>query len=108
MIGKKLRELRGDKTLQEVADALGITRVSLGYYEKGERKPDSDMIIKIARYYGVSSDYILGISSSYSGDINLSYLVENTRFSEDEILKLLKLKDDGKILDIIKAIINVI
>lgn len=50
MIGKRLRELRGDKTLQEVADALGITRVSLGYYEKNQRKPDSDMIIKIARY----------------------------------------------------------
>ena len=56
----------------------------------------------------MSSDYILGISNSYSGDVNISYLVENTRFSENEILKLLKLKDDGKILDIIKAIINVI
>lgn len=34
MFSEKLRELRGDKTLQEVADALGITRVSLGIMKK--------------------------------------------------------------------------
>ena len=40
IFSNRLKELRGEKTLQEVASAIGITRVAMGYYEKGERKPD--------------------------------------------------------------------
>ena len=40
IFSERLKELRGKKTLQEVADSIGITRVAMGYYEKGERKPD--------------------------------------------------------------------
>lgn len=88
MFSEKLRELRGDKTLQEVADALGITRVSLGYYEKGERKPDIEVIYKIADYYKVSADYLLGWSEAKSRDIDMQGIVEKTGLSETVINKL--------------------
>lgn len=88
MFSEKLRELRGEKTLQEVADALGITRVSLGYYEKGERKPDIEVIYKIADYYKVSADYLLGWSEAKSRDISIQGIVEKTGLSEAAINKI--------------------
>lgn len=88
IFSEKLRELRGDKTLQEVADALGITRVSLGYYEKGERKPDIEVVYKIADYYKVSVDYLLGWSKAKSRDIGMQGIVEKTGLSEAAINNL--------------------
>ena len=37
IFSERLKELRGKKTLQEVSDAIGITRVAMGYYEKGDK-----------------------------------------------------------------------
>lgn len=62
----RLKELRGNRSLQEVADAIGISRVSLGYYETGSRKPDIEMLYKICKYYNVSSDYLIGIDTDLS------------------------------------------
>lgn len=50
-IGKKLKELRGDKTIAEVADSVGISKSALGMYEAGERIPRDEIKIKIAQYY---------------------------------------------------------
>jgi len=48
---------------KEVADAIGIALRSLRYYESGERKPTSDIVISLANFFQVSADYLLGISS---------------------------------------------
>lgn len=88
MFSEKLRKLRGDKTLQEVADSIGITRVALGYYEKGERKPDIEILYKIADYYKVSADYLLGFSTAKTRDIETQAITEKTGLSESVIEKL--------------------
>lgn len=62
----RLKELRGDRSLQEVAGTIRISRVSLGYYETGNRKPDIEMLYKICKYYNVSSDYLIGIDTDLS------------------------------------------
>ena len=51
--GKRLRELRGKRTVQEVADNLGISVSALTMYENGDRNPRDDIKIALARYYGV-------------------------------------------------------
>ena len=51
--GKRLRELRGNRSAVEVADAIGISESSLLMYERGERNPRDDIKISIAKYYGV-------------------------------------------------------
>lgn len=53
-IGSKLRELRGEKTQQTVADALGITKSALAMYEKDKRVPRDEVKVKVAKYYGVT------------------------------------------------------
>lgn len=54
MIGNRLKLLRGDKTMQQVADALGVTRNTICAYEQGKRRPSDEDKIRLARYYGVS------------------------------------------------------
>ena len=53
-VGRRLRELRGDKTLDEVAKALGVTSMAVSLWERGERMPSDDIKIKIAAYYETS------------------------------------------------------
>lgn len=52
-LGDKLRELRGERTLQKVAADLGISTSALTMYEIGKRIPRDEIKVKIARYYGV-------------------------------------------------------
>ena len=52
--GAKLRELRGTKTQQDVADGIGITKSALAMYERDERIPRDEVKKRIADYYGVS------------------------------------------------------
>lgn len=53
-----LRENKGKKR-QDVADDIQISRASLEYYEKGKRKPDIEVLLKLADYYNVTCDYLL-------------------------------------------------
>lgn len=50
--GSKLRELRGSKTKEEVANAINVTYSSYSKYEREERVPRDDVKIRIANYYG--------------------------------------------------------
>lgn len=50
-IGKHLRELRGNKTIKQVADDIGISTSALTMYEIGERIPRDEIKIKLCRYY---------------------------------------------------------
>lgn len=59
---KRIRDLRedNDKTQTEVANFLGMKQPQYYRYETGLRDIPSDVLIKLADYYGVSTDYILG------------------------------------------------
>ncbi len=59
---KRIRDLRedNDKTQQEIANFLGMKQPQYYRYETGSRDVPSDILIKLADYYGVSVDYILG------------------------------------------------
>lgn len=52
--GEILRELRGNKSQQKIADELGITKSSLAMYERNERVPRDEVKVRIARYFGKS------------------------------------------------------
>lgn len=50
----KLKKLRGDRTQEEVAEAVGVTKSAWAMYERGERTPRDEIKIKIAKYFGVT------------------------------------------------------
>lgn len=85
VFSERLKELRGKKTLQEVSDAIGITRVAMGYYEKGERKPDIEILYRIADFYKVSADYLIGITDVKTPDIEIKAIANSIGLSEDAI-----------------------
>ena len=60
---KRLRELREDrdKTQTEIAKILGMKQSQYSRYENGIGDIPFDSLITLAKYYGVSTDYILGL-----------------------------------------------
>ena len=60
---KRMRDLREDhdKTQQEIAELLNMHRSVYRLYESGERETPSWVIVKLAQYYRVSTDYLLGL-----------------------------------------------
>lgn len=65
-LGERLRKLRLERKLtqREVAEQLGIGVSTLGMYEGGWREPDLDTLMKLARFYGVTTDYLVGVDDS--------------------------------------------
>ena len=53
-IGKKLRELRGSRTQDEISKELGITKSSYAMYERDERVPRDEVKVRISNFFGVS------------------------------------------------------
>lgn len=62
MIGNRIRELRSDKkiTQEELAKVIGVSTSMVGMYETGARRPSFEVLIKISKYFNVSTDYLLG------------------------------------------------
>ena len=66
MVYKRIRDLREDcdLTQKEMAKALNCSQQVYSNYELGQRDIPTDILIKLAYFYNVSVDYILGISDS--------------------------------------------
>ncbi|AFL99473.1 putative transcriptional regulator [Desulfitobacterium dehalogenans ATCC 51507] len=66
MFPERLIELRTSKDLthQQMADMLGITRQAYGNYEAGKREPDHDTMKRLAEFFNVSTDFLLGLNFS--------------------------------------------
>lgn len=62
MFCERLRELRrrAGMTQAKLAKELEISPSTVGMYEQGRRMPDTELMIKISKLFGVSLDYLLG------------------------------------------------
>lgn len=58
IIGKRLVTLRGERTQNEVAMAVGISTSTLGMYEIGKRIPKDHIKVSLARYFNTSVEEI--------------------------------------------------
>ena len=63
---KNLRKLRESKKIPQksAAASLGISQALLSHYEKGIRECGLDFLARAAKFYGVTTDFLLGIASS--------------------------------------------
>lgn len=61
--------LRKEKgvTQKQAAEDLGVSQALLSHYEKGIRECGLEFVVRVADYYGVSCDYLLGRSADRSG-----------------------------------------
>lgn len=53
-VGEMIKEMRGERSQQEIADALGCTKMAISQYETGARIPNDTMKVSIANYFGVT------------------------------------------------------
>lgn len=85
--GNTLKTLRLKEgfTQAKLAQKLGLTKSVISAYETGLRLPSYDVLIHIARIFGVSTDYLLGVGKQQG--IDLSGL---THDEIDAILHLIK------------------
>ncbi len=62
ILAERLVNLRARKRVsrKEVAVTVGIVERTYIRYENGERDPDAPILKRLADYYGVSADYLLG------------------------------------------------
>ena len=63
---KLLRKERGI-TQKQAAEDLGVSQALLSHYEKGIRECGLDFVVRVADYYNVSCDYLLGRSAERNG-----------------------------------------
>jgi transcriptional regulator with XRE-family HTH domain len=66
VILSQLRKERGISQKKAATD-LGISQALLSHYEKGIRECGLDFVIRCSEYYGVTTDYLLGVSDSRNG-----------------------------------------
>lgn len=80
MIGDTLRFLREktNKTQEETAKALGIKRSAYSHFENNRNNPDNETLVKMANYFNVSTDYLLGRKApGNNDDIDLDRAIDN-------------------------------
>jgi len=107
----RLRELIKEKSSQgELATAIGVTRQTISLYTYGQTIPDIEKFEKIANYFKVSSDYLLGMSDAKDSDndgaikeLHLSEkAVQAIKESDEECLETLSLLlEDKRIFDVL-------
>lgn len=87
----RLKELRKaiHKSQQVVADAVGVSQRSYAYYETGIRVVDYDTLIKLADYFNVSIDYLLGRQSPNVSPERQELLDKVQTLSEEQVKLLL-------------------
>jgi len=69
ILSKRLKELRieNNYSQREIADLMGISQVTYSHYELGRRSVSIQNLVKIAKIYNVSTDYLLGLSDNRLG-----------------------------------------
>lgn len=77
--GQKLKKLRTSQKLtqQQLAERIGVAKSVVSYYESGDRYPSYDVLVKIAKIFHTTTDYLL--------DVSKDQVVDVTGLSEEEI-----------------------
>ncbi|MEM5667929.1 helix-turn-helix transcriptional regulator [Bacillus cereus] len=59
-----MKELRKNSkiTQEQLGNAIGVSKMAISYFEKGKKSPGRESLKKIADYFGVTTDYLLGRS----------------------------------------------
>ncbi|MDE7395029.1 MAG: helix-turn-helix domain-containing protein [Clostridiales bacterium] len=59
----RLKELRTEKKIgqNQLAEELGLSNASISYWETGKQEPSASALFKLAQYFDVGLDYLLGL-----------------------------------------------
>ena len=91
-IGERLKELRKSKgwTQVQVAAKMGLTDSVISFYERQERAPSPEVLIKFAELYDVSTDYLLGVEKVNDQHLDVTGLSKREITILKEFIEILR------------------
>lgn len=98
MVGERIKILRTERNLTQAALAheLGIAKTTLAAYEQEKNEPSNETFIKIANYFNVSADYLLGLTDVKTADANIAFIANYLGLTERSIAELHSYHDIAK------------
>ncbi len=110
MVLKKLRQ-EANLTQRELSEILDLTPAAIGLYEQGRRKPDFDILEKLADYFNVSIDFLLRGTTPPKHSRKEVLEVTRIYFSKGELLlnrgnKLLTAKQKKALVRAIESMLD--
>lgn len=95
IVGDRLRDLRKSRAYsrRELAEILQIGEANIQRYEATESDATSENVIKIAKHFNVSTDYLLGLSdtpASFANDLSLDELAALAAWRRGQRLEAIK------------------
>lgn len=93
----RILELRNEKGISgaKLAEMLGISPQYLYNLEKGTKRLNEDILVKLAEVFNTSTDYILGLSNIRSWEDPLADLSEDARKKVEDYTAYIREKDKG-------------
>lgn len=94
-IGERLKELRKSKgwTQVQVAAKMGLTDSVISFYERQERAPSPEVLVKFSELYGVSTDYLLGVEKIDDQHLDVTGLSKREITILKEFIQILRKKN---------------
>lgn len=98
LFSSRLRKLIKDKniSMQTLSSEIGASRQATSQYCDGSTVPNADKLLKIAEYFNVSIDYLVGRTDTPTTDKDLRFICDYTGLS-DETVALLHSKIVGQV-----------
>lgn len=90
MFAERLKLLRKERKITQIkfAQDFNISKGTIGMWETGKREPDFEMVIRIADYFGVSSDYLLGRDDFLSKKNNIITVLNQRQMTFEELSEI--------------------
>lgn len=98
----KLMEAQGKQTQQQLADAIGVSRELVKAWIRGSRRIQIDDLVKLAKHFNVSTDYLLGLSTAQKINSTLRFIEECIGLSTRSISTIANA--NGRIFSIMNTI----
>lgn len=90
ILGERLKSARvkAGQTQEDIAKLLRVQRQVISYFENGSRTPNIDDLITLAKIFGTSTDYLLGLTDAQSTDLEVKHICDYTGLSEKAVSEL--------------------
>lgn len=107
----RIKQLREDNNLtqKELGKKLGLSDSTINNYESGKRQPEYPTLIKIANFFGVSTDYLVGKDNTWKYDLPedvRAFILEPS--SQTYLAVAEEAKEGGVLPETLKALIVVL
>ena len=97
---ERLKKLRQDKgiTQKALAEAIGVSKYTVCFWERGQRNPENPALKKLSEYFNVSIPYLLGETFEKIDSSEEAIWLESEDTLKLMIEKIARLSDDSKLM----------